>query len=204
METTIQKIFNSYSEFQSILSLLKSNYEVNETIDVVEIRIIDEIKLPILLKLNDVIEKFEVFCNPFSSDLFDIIDDIQKGSTDVNEIESVSILLEKNRIFESDGNLDYFFFDAKEALKMLPKMESLEDVKINIGIPGIANIETETAVFYSLHIDFVLEDIARRPIDKIVENNIIFYLSNNKKTNQTTYNNPYSFIIIDGKFENND
>lgn len=201
---SITKIFNSYSEFQSILALLNVEYEMSETLNVVEIRLVKDIELPVLVKLKDTIRNFEVFCNPFSSDFEDIIEEVERGSINIKEIESVSILLEKNDFLEHGVNLDYIFFEAKEAVRMLPEMALSLGAKINIGIPNIHNLETETAVFYSLHKDFKLEGILRKPIESVVENNMTFYLSNNKNINQTIYNNPYSFIIVESETENNE
>ncbi|WP_347723961.1 hypothetical protein [Lysinibacillus capsici] len=201
---SINKILKSYSEFQTILTLLNIKYEINENLNVVEIKTNNEIELSQLVELKEIVESFEIYCNPFPDDIEDVIDDIQRGNKDIQELISISIHLEKSELIESRGNLDYFFFDTKEAIRMLSEMKSVENNKINIGIPNIVNLETETAVFHSLHKDFDLEGITKKPIDNVVQNNIIFYLSNNKKTNQTIYNNPYSFIMVDRELENDD
>ncbi|MBD8003776.1 hypothetical protein [Bacillus norwichensis] len=112
----INKIFEAFSEFQAILSQVGENAIINETLDVTEIKIEKNISLHLLKELSADSDMFEVLCNPFSDGCDDIIHYLEQGTTDISEIESISILLEKNTAFEEMGNLNCLFFDIYRSL----------------------------------------------------------------------------------------
>ncbi|MFC5591596.1 hypothetical protein ACFPRA_22175 [Sporosarcina soli] len=193
---SISQIFDSYSEFQAILTNIESKYTIKETLEVTEIKIDEDITLTLLKKLNEVVNSFEIFCNPFPYDCNEIIGDLESSSIDILEIESITILLEKNSTLEDMGNLNYYFLDKYSAIESIKSIGNYrEGYKINIGIPYNESIETDTIVFISLDQDSILSEIPKKYIDSVVQENINFYLSNNKNSGQNYYYNPYSFKV---------
>ncbi|WP_117168892.1 hypothetical protein [Paraliobacillus sediminis] len=199
---SIVKILDAYEEFQAILFEVGNEGQVNDSLTDVNIEMKKDISLELLRKLSGLVKNFEVLCNPFPDDCDVIIDDLINGEREINDIESISILLEKNFFVDDIGELDYYFFDFRSALKSIETIgKSKNGNKINIGIPSNEFIETDTLVFISLNKETNLSKIKKISIDSIIDENINFYLSNNKKSNHSYYFNPYSFLIKEVSYD---
>lgn len=190
---SLEKILNEYKEFQVILSNLDSKWEINESLKLIELKTVSKVSLAFLKKMSGLVEKFEIYCNPFTVDCEDIIEDLESGLIKIEEIKSISIQLDKSMDI---GDLDYYFFDKKCALKSIRNVDkNNKDEKLIIGIPDIDFIETGTMIFIPLNNKLNLDSIGKTPIEKTIQENIKFYLSNNKRDKHNFYFNPYSFII---------
>jgi hypothetical protein len=199
---SIAKIIDAYEEFQVILSELNNEYKINESLTDINIEIEGNISIQLLKKLNTHVKNFEIFCNPYAQDCEEIIFNLENGYTEINQIDNVAILLEKVFFVDDIGELDYYFFDFRSALKSIETIGKSENVnKINIGIPFNEFIETDTLVFISLNKETNLSKIKKISLDSIIDENINFYLSNNKKTNHSYYFNPYSFLIKEVSYD---
>ncbi|MGJ9458454.1 hypothetical protein [Oceanobacillus sp. CF4.6] len=189
----VEKVLNEYKEFQVILFNLDSKWEINESLSLIDIRTEDKISIQVLKKLNNLVGNFEIYCNPFTDDCKEIIEDLERKFIKIEEIESISIQLDKRTDL---GNLDYYFFDEECALKSIQNVNSTnKNQKLIIGIPEIDFIETGTILFVPLNKKVNLDSVGKISIDEITQENIRFYLSNNKRDKHNFYFNPYSFII---------
>lgn len=191
----LEKILNEYKEFQVILSVLDSNWEINERLRLIEFKTESELTIEFIKKLSNLVERFEIFCNPFTQDCKEVLEDLEKNLIQIEDIDSVSIQLEKNT---NIGALDYYFFDKECALKSIQELKNSNNgIKVNMGIPEINYIETETISFIPLNNKLHFDSIEKRTIDDNTKKNIKFYLSNNKKGIQNYFFNPYAFLLLD-------
>ncbi|WP_164219419.1 hypothetical protein [Virgibacillus sp. YIM 98842] len=195
----LEKILNEYKEFQVILSTLDSNWEINERLRLVEFKTKSKLPIEFIKKLSDLVDSFEIFCNPFTQDCNEVVEDLEKNLIQIEEIDSVSIQLEKNT---NIGAIDYYFFDKECALKSIQEItNSNNGIKVNMGIPEINYIETETISFIPLNNKLNFDNIKKRTIDDNTQKNIKFYLSNNKKGTQNYFFNPYAFLLLDNSYD---
>ncbi|MBD1223306.1 hypothetical protein [Virgibacillus halodenitrificans] len=197
---SLEKLLSDYEEFQVILSKLDNSWKLNETLNLVEFKTDNKICISFLKEINSLADRFEIYCNPFTADCNEIIEDLESSHIGIEDIDSVSIQLEKDIQFTV---LDFYFFDREFALKSTQEVNSKLDSKLQIGIPDIEYTETETIQFLPLKSELDLNGIQRIKINEITQENIKFYLSNNKRDKHSYYYNPYSFIISEGEGEEN-
>lgn len=200
-------VLTLYQEYVNILSLLKGKpYEVKETTDIIVITLHEELSLPFLEEISKIINYFNYSLNPYMEQFEDVIEDIKRGSINIQNIQSLSINIEKEFSFKRINNIDYVFFDMSSAIESLKDIITEQsEYKLNIGIIGIDTIETELLYFVNIYNDFDESKIKKKRLDSEVNDQLEFYLSNNRKSNHTLVYNPYSFIIkgINGINQNN-
>lgn len=194
---TANKMINVYEEFQAILSLVGERRNIVEGLDYIAVNLDNKINIEFLKEINDLVNNFEVFCNPFSEDCNDIIYDIEHGRIDIDEITSISINMSKNCCFSDLGSLDYFFINTDSALNSLNDVNGvLAGYKLNIGIPYCDPVETELLNFIPLERNMNLSQLNKVEVDENIDKKVQLYLSYNKNNNQSYFYNPYSFIIV--------
>ncbi|PGD91924.1 hypothetical protein [Bacillus wiedmannii] len=196
---SIENIYNLYDEYQSICSLLiqdQKHYDLIETEKFIEIKQTTDIDITFLTKLQSTVESFEIYCNPFSADFSDIIEDIERGSILESEIESIVVSFDKKSLTESLLNIDFIFLDSPSAIRAIQEIHPEQGThKINIGIPNNENVETDLFNFINLVEGTTFEDVLKKEIDSNTSEHIEFYLSNNRNNNHNHYYNPYSFVM---------
>lgn len=193
---SIQKMIDIHEEFQAILSLVGRTRTIVEDLENIEINLEDNITLELLKKINAVVSQFGIYCNPFSSDCNEIILEIEQGILEIEEIESISINIDKKSILNEDSNLHYYFLDINSALNSLVFIGKQGDsCKINIGIPFYESVETELLNIITLNAETDLAQIEKKAIKNNIDESIKLYLSYNKKGNHNYHYNPYTFVI---------
>ncbi|PFP91679.1 hypothetical protein COK06_22845 [Bacillus cereus] len=196
---SIENIYNLYDEYQSICSLLiqdQKHYDLIETEKFIEIKQTTDIDITFLTKLQSTVKSFDIYCNPFSADFSDIIEDIERGSILESEIESIVVSFDKKSLTESLLNIDFIFLDSPSAIRAIQEIHPEQGThKINIGIPNNENVETDLFNFINLVEGTTFEDVLNKEIDSTTSEHIEFYLSNNRNNNHNHYYNPYSFVM---------
>jgi uncharacterized protein YfkK (UPF0435 family) len=198
-------IFPVFKEFSSILLLLENkSFDYTETIDIIAIRISQDLNLELIKSFKDKINYFNLSCNPFNEDIEDIIYDLENNMKEISEITDISINLEKNITFDKYDKIDYLFFDKKSAISSLCNITEKRLNKLNIGIINNENVETEIINFISLENENSFGDVAVHKIHEQIIENLDFYLSNNKRSKQNYNYNPYSFILKNNQESTNE
>lgn len=193
---SLEKIILVYNEFQAIQNLVVGKkQEIIDDGKKIAINLYTGFTLELLKDLDGTVQHFEVHCNPFSQPCEEIIEDIRCGNKSIDEVESISILIEKDINFDRIENLDYFFMSIESALDFIGKIKKDSNGnKINIGIPYCEPVETELLNIISL--DPHTTQIVRKKVNKVIDKNVNLYLNYNKKGTQGYYLNPYAFILV--------
>jgi hypothetical protein len=192
-------VLTLYEEYIDILALLDGKpYEILEDAKMIVISLTDNLSLKLFEAIGKRVNNFTYSLNPLSDPFEDVIDDLKRGSTDIREIDSITLDIQKDVSFDKIENLDLIFFEQKAVVESLKNYRySNREYKLNIGVINIINFETEILNFTNVSNELINEPIRLKKLDPGITEHLYFYLSNNKKSNQSMIYNPYSFIIKD-------
>ncbi|MEW4224013.1 hypothetical protein [Rossellomorea marisflavi] len=191
-------ILTLYKEYNNILALLDGKpFEVIENNDLLVITLDRKFDLHLLKEIGELKENFNYSLNPMSDSYDVVLEDLESGNIRIEEIESIALDLQKNVAIDQMDNVDLIFFNMHEIIKSLKDSSQyleLNKFKTNIGIFYSECFETDLLNFVDIS-NGDTDKAVRKKIDTQIIENLDFYLSNNKRLNQTRLYNPYTFTI---------
>ncbi|WP_078434243.1 hypothetical protein [Metabacillus halosaccharovorans] len=192
-------VLTIYEEYIDILALLKGKpYEILEDTNMIVISLSDKLSLDLFEAIGKRINHFTYSLNPLGDPFEDVIEDLKRGSTHIEEIDSITLDIQKEISFKKVENLDLIFFEQNSVIESLKNFShSNRENKLNIGVVNTIDFETQLLNFVNVNNEIAEKVIHLKKLDPEITDHLDFYLSNNKKSNQTMIYNPYSFVIKD-------